>query len=223
MTNLVIKLIHSVADVVNMDTDLSGNIKMVFLPDFDLYGSRWVCAAADLSEQISMAGREIPGILSLQFGLNGALTIGTPGGINSEIHEAVGEENFFLFGMHSEEITRTKELGYNPQALYQEDQELKEAIDLIQSGFFSKSDPQLFKPLVDSLLCRDEHMVLADYRSYVECQEKAGTAFVDRERWTKMSVLNVARMCRFSSDREIYEYNQQIWHATPLKTEIEST
>jgi starch phosphorylase len=223
ITNLIIKLISSVAEVVNGDPDVAGKIMVVFLPDFNIRTAQSVYPAADLSEQISITGRDVPGSSSLKFALNGALTIGTPGGMNTEISEKVGIENFFLFGMDAEEVRQRKDKGYNPMELYRGDKELKEVIDLINSGFFSKNDLPLFKPLVDSLLRRDEYMILADYRSYVECQERAGMAFSEREKWTKMSVRTVARMGRFSSDRVVREYNEQIWHASPLKAEPEKT
>lgn len=221
ITNLIIKLICSVAEVVNGDPEVAGKIMVVFLPDFNIRTAESVYPAADLSEQISITGRDVPGSSSLKFALNGALTIGTPGGMNTEISKEVGIENFFLFGMDADEVRQRKDQGYNPMEIYRGDQELKEVIDLINSGLFSKNDLPLFKPLVDSLLCRDEYMILADYRSYVECQERAGMAFSEKEKWTKMSVLTVARMGRFSSDRVVREYNEQIWHASPLKAESE--
>ena len=153
----------------------------------------------------------------MKFCMNGASTIGTFNGTNIEIREEVGTENFFLFGLTGEEVYNMKSRGYDPRVYYDAHPDLKEAIDLISSGFFSKRDVNLFKPLIDSLLCRDEHMVLADYQSYVDCQERISVAFKDQKKWTKMSVLTVARMGKFSSDRSIREYNEKIWHATPLK------
>jgi len=219
MANLIIKLIHSVAAVVNSDPDVAGRLKVVFFTDFSVKNSQRVFPAADLSEQISTAGREASGTGNLKFSINGALTIGTPNGTNIEIRKEVGAENFFLFGMTAEGISGKKLQGYNPMVHYNANQDLKEAIDLISSGFFSGEDTDLFKPLVDSLLCRDEHMVLADYQSYIDTQDRAGAAFNDQEKWTRMSVLTVARMGRFSSDRAVREYNERIWHATPLKAE----
>jgi starch phosphorylase len=137
--------------------------------------------------------------------------------MNIEIREAISPENMFLFGLSAEEIANMKAQGYNPMAYYDENLSLKEAIDLISSGFFSKKDINLFKPLIDSLLRRDEHMVLADYQSYVECQDRISIAFKDQDNWAKMSVLTVARMGMFSSDRSIREHNEKIWHAAPLK------
>jgi starch phosphorylase len=154
--------------------------------------------------------------------MNGAMTIGTFNGATLEIRNEVGAENFFLFGLTPEEIHDMKSFGYNPMVYYNANPELKEAIDLISSGFFSRSDVNLFKPLVDSLLCRDEYMVLADYQSYIECQDHVSMAFRDQEKWTKMSILTVARMGKFSSDRSISEYCEKIWHAVPLKLDLEN-
>ena len=220
---LIIKLINSVAEVVNNDPDVAGRLKVVFFPDFNVKNGQRVYPAADLSEQISTAGREASGTGNMKFSLNGALTIGTLCGTNIEIREEVGVENFFLFGLTAEEICTMKSHGYNPMVYYNANPDLKEVIDLISSGFFSKRDVNLFKPFVDSLLCRDEHMILADYQSYIDCQDSVSTAFKDKEKWTNMSILTVARMGKFSSDRSIREYNEKIWHAAPLKIDIENT
>lgn len=216
MANLIIKLITSVAEELNSDPDVAGRIKVVFFPDFSVKNSRIVYPAADISEQISMAGREASGMGSIKFAMNGALTIGTPNGTNIDIIKETGDENSFLFGMTAGEISAKKSGGYNPMVYYNSNPELKEAIDAISSGFFSRKDTDLFKPLVDSLLRRDEHMVLADYQSYIECQDRVGKAFKDQGKWARMSVLTAARMGNFSSDRTTREYNEKIWHATPL-------
>jgi len=223
MANLIIKLINSVGEVVNNDIDVAGRLKLVFFPDFNVKNGQRIYPAADLSEQISTAGREASGTGNMKFSMNGALTIGTLNGANIEIREEVGAENFFLFGLTAEEISNMKSHGYNPMVYYNANPHLKEAIDLISSGFFSKKDVNLFKPLVDSLLCRDEYMILADYQSYVDCQDQISTSFKDQKKWTKMSVLTVARMGKFSSDRSIREYNEKIWHAAPLKIDLENT
>ena len=221
IAKLIIKLINSVAEVVNNDPDLAGRLKVVFFPDFNVKNGQKLYPAADLSEQISTAGREASGTGNMKFSMNGALTIGTLNGANIEIREEVGAENFFLFGLTADEVSTMKSQGYNPKDYYNANPELKEAIDLISSGFFSKTDVNLFKPLVDSLLCRDEHMILADYQSYIDCQDRISMAFRDQEKWTNMSILTVARMGKFSSDRSIREYNEKIWHATPLKIDLE--
>jgi starch phosphorylase len=219
--NLIIKLINSVAEVVNNDPDVAGRLKVVFFPNFNVKNGQKVYPAADLSEQISTAGREASGTGNMKFSMNGALTIGTSDGANIEIREEVGAENFFLFGLTAEEICDIKSQGYNPMVYYNANRDLKEVIDLVSSGFFSQKDLNLFKPLVDSLLCRDEYMILADYQSYIECQDRVGMAFKDQKKWTHMSILTVARMGKFSSDRSIREYNEKIWHAAPLKINLE--
>jgi len=223
MANLIIKLINSVAEAVNSDPDVAGRLKVVFFPNFNVKNGQRIYPAADLSEQISTAGKEASGTGNMKFAMNGALTIGTLDGSNFEIREEVGSENFFHYGLNAEEIYQMKSHGHNPMTYYNADPDLKEAIDLISSGFFSKKDTDLFKPLVDSLLRRDEHMVLADYQSYIQCQDRVSMTFKDQKKWTKMSILTVARMGKFSSDRSIREYNEKIWHAAPLKIDIENT
>ena len=220
MAKLIIKLINSVADVVNSDQAVADRMKVVFLPDFNVKNGQRVYPAADLSEQISTAGKEASGTGNMKFALNGALTIGTLDGANIEIREAVGAENFFLFGLTADEVYQLKSRGYQPRDYYNSNPRLREVIDLIGSGFFSKGDRNLFQPLVDSLLNRDEYMLLADYQSYVERQEEVGRAFRHQERWTRMAILNVARSGRFSSDRPIQEYSQNIWRVKPIKVEI---
>ena len=216
MAKRIIKLIHSVADVVNQDPDVAGRLTVVFFPDFNVKNGHRIYPAADLSEQISTAGKEASGTGNMKFSMNGALTIGTLDGANIEIREEVGAENFFLFGLNADEVLALKIKGYQPRSYYDSDGELREAIDLIRSGFFSGGDSNLFKPLVDSLLYHDEYMVLADYRSYIECQERVGRAYQDQERWNRTSILNVARMGKFSSDRSIREYSEKIWKVDPV-------
>jgi starch phosphorylase len=217
MAKLIIKLINSVAEVVNNDSDVAGKIKVVFFPDFNVKNSEYVYRAADLSEQISTAGKEASGTGNMKFSMNGALTIGTYDGANVEIFEAVGAENFFLFGLKAEEVYETKRNGYRPYEIYSTNQELKEVIDLIQSRVFSKGDTNLFKPIIDSLLGQDPYLVLKDFQSYTRCQQKVSDAYNDKDHWTKMSILNVARMGKFSSDRSIREYCEKIWHVKPLE------
>lgn len=217
MAHLIIKLINSVAEVVNNDPDVAGRLKIVFFPNLNVKNAQRLYPAADLSEQISTPGREASGTGGMKFSLNGALTIGSLTGTNIEIVADVGIENSFQFGLTAEEVTTMKLQGYNPRDYYNANTDLKEVIDLISSGFFSKQDATLFKPFIDSLLSRDEQMVLADYQSYIDCQDRVSTAFKDRKRWTKMSIITVARMGRFSSDRSIREYCEKIWHAAPLR------
>jgi starch phosphorylase len=220
MAKLIIKLITSVAAVVNRDPDVADRLKVVFFPDFNVKNAQPIYPAADLSEQISMAGKEASGTGNMKFSMNGALTIGTLDGANVEIREEVGAENFFLFGLTAAEVHKVKAEGYNPREYYNSNSELKKAIDLIASGYFSKGDVDLFKPLVDSLIHHDAYLVLADYQSYLECQQRVSQAYLDKEQWNRMSVLNVARMGKFSSDRSIREYCEDIWRVKPVPVDL---
>jgi starch phosphorylase len=221
MAKLIIKLINSVGEVLNKDPDVGDRLKMVFLPNYNVKQAQRIYPAADLSEQISTAGYEASGTSNMKFALNGALTIGTLDGANIEIRDEVGQENFFLFGLTAEEVRAKKAAGYSPWEFYHADSHLREAIDSINSGHFSHGDTNLFKPLVDSLIKYDPYMLLADYQSYVKCQEQISQAYKDREHWTRMSLLNTARMGKFSSDRAIREYCKEIWNAKPIKVELE--
>jgi len=219
IAKLIIKLINSVGTVINQDPQVSKVLKVVFMPDFNVKNGQRVYPAADLSEQISTAGKEASGTGNMKFAMNGALTIGTLDGANIEIRDAVGHENFFLFGLTAEEVAKVKADGYNPRSVYDANPELREVIDLIDSGFFSKGDRELFRPLLESLLNRDDYMLLADYQSYVDCQQRVSEAYRDQENWTRMSILNSARVGRFSSDRSIHEYCRDIWNVKPIAIE----
>ena len=212
----IIKLINSVAEVVNADPDVRDRLKVVFFPDFNVKNAQCVYPGADVSEQISTAGKEASGTGNMKFAMNGALTVGTLDGANVEIREAVGAENFFLFGLTVEEIEALRQSGYRPRDRYDATPDLREALDQISSGVFSKGDRFLFAPIVDPLLERDEYLLLADYRSYVECQDRVAAAYLDQERWTRMSIRNVARCGKFSSDRAIREYCEKVWKAFPV-------
>jgi len=216
MAKLIIKLITSVAEVVNSDPDVDGRLKVVFLPDFNVKNSQRVYPAADLSEQISLAGKEASGTGNMKFSMNGALTIGTLDGANVEIREEVGDENFFLFGLKADEVQEVKRRGYDPLHYYNSNPALSEAVDLIASGHFSGGDSGLFLPLVESLLERDDFLLFADYQAYVDCQDRVAAAFPDEQAWARMSILNVARMGKFSSDRSIREYCEKIWKVKPV-------
>jgi starch phosphorylase len=216
MAKRIIKLVHSVADVVNNDREIAGRLRVVFVPDYNVKHSQWIFPGADLSEQISTAGKEASGTGNMKFAMNGALTIGTLDGANVEIREAVGAENFFLFGLTVEDIQERLARGYQPYDHYQSDEELRAAIDAIANAAFSNGDRELFKPIVENLLGSDPYMLLADYRAYVECQEEVGRVWRDPERWTRSSILNVARMGRFSSDRSIRDYCRDIWNVAPV-------
>jgi starch phosphorylase len=217
MAKLIIKLINSIGDVVNTDADVNGRLKVVFFPDFNVKSSEWIYRSADLSEQISTAGKEASGTGNMKFAMNGALTIGTMDGANIEMMDEVGRENFFLFGLTVEGIHELKKKGYRPMDLYHNDEDLREIIDRLGSGEFSQGDKYLFKPLIDSLLYSDPYFVLQDFRSYVICQQHISDAFLDRSRWTKMSILNAARMGKFSSDRSIRQYSEKIWKVSPSR------
>ena len=219
MAKLIIKLINAVADVVNRDPDVSNSLKVVFFPDFNVKNGQRVYPAADLSEQISTAGKEASGTGNMKFSMNGALTIGTLDGANVEIREAVGPDNFFLFGLTAEEVSELKARGYQPRGYYESSPELREALDLIGSGHFSNGDRDLFRPLVDSLLTRDDYLLLADYQAYLDCQDRVSHAYRDQKHWTRMSILNVARMGQFSSDRSIQQYCSDIWQVKPVRGE----
>jgi len=219
MAKLMIRLINAVGEVVNRDPDVAGRLRVAFLPNFSVKTGHVLYPAADLSQQISTAGKEASGTGNMKFSMNGALTIGTLDGANVEIREEVGAENFFLFGLNAEEAARTLAGGYRPWDIYNGNLELKSVIDLIGSGLFAHGDRNLFRPLVDSLLQYDPYLLLADYAAYIECQDRVGAAFRDPARWTRMSILNVARMGKFSSDRTIGEYCRDIWRAQPVPVE----
>jgi glycogen phosphorylase len=220
LAKLIIKLINSVGDVLNKDPDVRDRLKVVFLPNYNVKQAQWIYPAADVSEQISTAGFEASGTSNMKFALNGALTIGTLDGANIEIRDAVGPENFFLFGLSVEEVQAKKAAGYRPWEYYHSNQHLREAVDLISSGHFSHGDTDLFRPLVDSLMKYDPYLILADYQSYVDCQQLVSQAYQDRDRWTRMSILNTARMGKFSSDRAIREYAENVWHAKPVRVDL---
>jgi len=216
MAKLIIKLIHSVAEVINNDPRAENLLKVVFLPNYSVKNAHRVYPAADLSEQISTAGKEASGTGNMKFSMNGALTIGTLDGANVEIREEVGAENFFLFGYTAEEVTRKKSDGYRPQGVIAAHDGLRGAIELIESGIFSRGDRDMFQPLTRSLREHDEYMLCADYPSYIGCQETVGRTYLNQKDWLRMSVLNVARMGKFSSDRAIGEYCDHIWKITPV-------
>jgi starch phosphorylase len=218
MAKLIIKLINSVGDVVNRDPDINGRLKVVFIPNFSVTNGQRIYPAADLSEQISTAGKEASGTGCMKFCMNGAVTIGTLDGANIEIRDEVGAENFFLFGLSTPEVYATKAQGYRPMDYYEKNPQLRDVIDLIRSGFFSRGDPELFKPLIDNLLNDDPYLLLADFQSYVDCQRQVAAAYRDQDHWTRMSILNTARSGKFSSDRTIREYCSDIWNvgAVPI-------
>ena len=216
MAKLIIRLINGVAEAVNSDPALRGRLNVVFFPDYNVTNAHHIFPAADLSEQISTAGKEASGTGNMKFSLNGALTIGTLDGANVEIREEVGPENFFLFGLTDEQVAETKARGYKPRAIYEQNSALRAVIDTIGSGTFSRGDANLFQPLVNSLLDYDPFLLFADFQAYVDCQAKVDALWRDPSAWTRQSILNVARMGKFSSDRSIREYSERIWKAKPL-------
>jgi starch phosphorylase len=220
MAKLIIKLINSVAEVINGDPQINSTLRVAFSPDFNVKNAQRLYAAADLSEQISMAGKEASGTGNMKFSMNGALTIGTLDGANVEIREEVGEDNFFLFGLTADQVQRMQAEGYRPWDFYNDNLELKSAIDLIDSGVFSHGDKELFRPLTENLLHHDPFMVLADYASYLDRQAEVGHAWSHPEHWNRMSVLNVARMGNFSSDRSIRDYCENIWKVNPMPAAV---
>jgi len=220
MAKLIIRLIHAVADVVNKDPEAEGRLKVVFIPNYGVSLAERIVPAADLSEQIATAGTEASGTGNMKFALNGALTIGPLDGANVEIREAVGAENFFLFGLSTAEIVERRNRGYDPRAVYHATPRLKEVLDFISSGALSPEEPQRFAPLCHSLLDQgDQYMLIADFPAYVECQERVEAAYRAEETWTRMSILNVAHMGRFSSDHTVRAYAEEIWGAksAPLR------
>jgi starch phosphorylase len=213
----IIKLINSIADVVNLDPMMHGRLRAVFLPNYCVSQAEKIIPAADLSEQISTAGMEASGTGNMKMALNGALTIGTLDGANIEILDAVGAENIFIFGMNAEEVSSLKMSGYNPRRYFEEDPELHAVLEMIDSGFCSPKEPQLFAPIVKALLDQgDFYMLLADYRSYVDKQEEVGRVFQDKADWARRSILNTAHMGRFSSDRSVREYANRIWNVQAI-------
>jgi glycogen phosphorylase len=220
LAKLVIKLIHSVAEVVNHDPDTRDVLRVVFVPDFNVKVAQHIYPAAELSEQISTAGKEASGTGNMKFQMNGALTIGTLDGANVEIRESVGADNFFLFGLTTAEVQATRNAGYDPRAHYQAHEELRETLDLLASGYFSRGDKSLFEPLVARMLDRDDYMLMADFPSYIDAQQRVSDAYRDRERWNRMSILNSAYSGKFSSDRSIKEYCQNIWKISPVGVDV---
>jgi starch phosphorylase len=214
---LMIKLIHSVGEVINNDREMQGRLRIVFLPDLNVKNAQRIYPAADLSEQISTAGKEASGTGNMKFALNGALTIGTLDGANIEIRDEVGEDNFFLFGLTAAEVLKMQADGYKPRDICNANPELQEAVDLLSSGFFSRGDRVLFQGMIKNLLEHDDFMLMADFEAYVDCQSRVSEAYRDVKRWTRMSILNTARMGKFSSDRAIREYCEDIWKIKPVR------
>jgi starch phosphorylase len=215
LAKLIIKLITAVGELVNNDPNVRDRLKVVFFPDFNVKNAQFIYPAADLSEQISTAGKEASGTGNMKFSLNGALTIGTLDGANLEIREEVGPENFFLFGLTAAEVEAQWARGYRPADHYEQNAELREVLDFIASGALHKGDRELFRPLVDNLRYHDPFLVLTDYAAYIEAQARVSALWSDPRAWTRQSILNTARMGKFSSDRSIRDCCERVWKVTP--------
>jgi starch phosphorylase len=218
---LVIKLINSIGEIVNNDPDIKDKLKVVFLPNYSVTLAEKIIPAADLSEQISTAGFEASGTGNMKLGLNGAITVGTMDGANVEIREEVGDDNIFIFGLLADEVVKLKKSKYNPRAYYEKNEELRRVIDMISGSYFNRFEPGIFQILVDDLLKTDYYCLFADYASYIKTQDEIGKLFANKDAWTRKSILNVARMGKFSSDRSIRDYAQLIWNVKPVKIDIE--
>jgi glycogen phosphorylase len=216
MAKLIIRLIHGVGRTLEADPVSRGILRVVFVADFNVKNAQRVYPAVDLSEQISTAGLEASGTGNMKFAMNGALTIGTLDGANVEIRDAVGADDFFLFGMTADEVTALRNRGYSPGDVVAADPELRELLGWIGHGRFSPGEAGLFEPLVRTLLEHDPFFVLPDFRAYVECQERVTRAWADPDAWTRSAIRNVAGMGTFSSDRSIRQYSEEIWKVEPV-------
>lgn len=215
MAKRIIKFINSIGEVVNSDAAVRDRLKVVFFPDYNVKNAHLIFPAANLSEQISTAGKEASGTGNMKFSLNGALTIGTLDGANVEIREEVGADNFFLFGLTTPEVASVKAEGYRPRDYYERNETLREVIDFMTSGALGRGDAELFRPMVENLLNDDPYVLMADYQSYIDAQERVSALWRDQKAWTRMSILNSARMGKFSSDRSIRDYCERVWNITP--------
>ncbi len=217
LAKLIIKLINDVAEIVNNDVRVHGRMKLVFVPNYGVSMAQKIIRAADLSQQISTAGTEASGTGNMKLALNGALTIGTLDGANIEIRSEVGADNMFIFGLTADEAAKLRASGYRPVDYYLANDDVRQAIDMIARGYFSPEEPERFRPIVDNLLENGDHyLLLADYASYAACQKQVEAAYRDREQWLRKAILNVANMGKFSSDRTISQYAEQIWNAKPV-------
>lgn len=214
---MVIKLINSVADVVNNDPDVGDKLKVVFLKNYSVTLAEIIIPASDLSEQISMAGLEASGTGNMKFALNGALTIGTMDGANVEIREEVGDDNIFIFGLLADEVVKLKAKGYNPREYYENNAELKQVVDMIATNFFNPKEFGIFDDMIRGLMNVDYYLLFADYQSYIDAQDRVAELYKRKEEWTKKSIYNVSRVAKFSSDRSVKEYSEKIWRVKPVK------
>jgi starch phosphorylase len=220
VAKLHIKLINDVARTINEDRAMHDRLRVVFIPNYGVTLAERIIPAADVSEQISMAGKEASGTGNMKFAMNGALTVGTLDGANIEIREAVGPENFFLFGLDADQVKALKTGGYRPAQHIDRSPNLGEVLEMISSGFFSPDDPERYRSLVEHLYNVDTYLTCADFDDYVACQKRVSAAYRDKEAWARAVVRNIAHTGRFSSDRTIAEYAKEIWHADPAEIEI---
>jgi starch phosphorylase len=216
MAKRIIKLINNVADVINNDPMVGDKLKLIFLPNYRVSAMEKICPGADLSEQISTAGKEASGTGNMKFMMNGSLTIGTLDGANIEIREEVGDENFFLFGLTEQEVEERRR-DYDPAGIIEADEDLKRVMNLLEMRYFNSFEPEIFDPIIASLKSPyDPWMTIADFRSFLDAQRRVEEAYQDQERWTRMSILNCAASGKFSTDRTISDYNNEIWKLTPI-------
>ena len=217
MAKNIIKLVCNIANVVNNDPEVGDLLKVAFIPNYRVTAMEIICPGTDLSEQISTSGKEASGTGNMKFMMNGSLTIGTLDGANIEMLEEVGKENFFLFGLTAEEVEATRP-RHNPNAIIEADNDLRRVMQMLASGHFNQFEPHIFDPIIHSLTSHGDYwMTIADFRSYVDAQQRAADAFRDQETWTRMSILNTAASGKFSSDRTIQEYNREIWKLKPVQ------
>jgi starch phosphorylase len=216
MAKLIIKLINNVAQVVNADPDVGDKLKVAFLPNYRVTTMEVICPGTDLSEQLSTAGKEASGTGNMKFMMNGAITIGTLDGANIEIFEEVGKDNYFMFGLTSEEVDQMR-YSYDPHEVINRDDDLQRVMNLLRCGHFNLFDANLYDPIINAISSpQDPWMVAADFRSFVDAQHRVALAYQDRERWTRMSIMNTACSGKFSTDRTITDYNNDIWHLKPM-------
>ena len=220
MAKLIIKFINAVGEVINSDPEVADRLKVIFMPNYRVSLAEKIIPAADLSEQISLAGTEASGTSNMKFALNGALTIGTMDGANVEIHDAVGADNIFIFGMNVDEVRNLRSSGYNPYDYINRSEKLRRVIGLIESDFFSPGEHGIFKPILDSFHY-DTYMTAADFESYCEVQKSVSELYRNPGEWNRRCLLNIANMGMFSSDRSIQDYATKIWHVKPVKVEME--
>jgi starch phosphorylase len=217
MAKKIIKLVNNVAAVINHDPEVGTKLKLIFMPNYRVSAMEKICPAADLSEQISTAGKEASGTGNMKFMMNGALTIGTLDGANIEILEEVGKDNFFLFGLTEEQVVQLRHC-YDPMGIINADDDIKRAINLLEAGHFNQFEPGIFDDILNSIKSpHDPWMTIADFRGFIDAQKRVSEAYQDKERWTRMSILNCASSGKFSTDRTITEYNNEIWKLTPIE------